>query len=292
MPSITVASLLQRGNNNLDLVRIFAALMVIWSHAYAINNNGKLIEPISWLTGKQTGGSIAVYVFFFISGMLVTNSLLTKKNIAEFILSRFCRIIPALAFLLLTTALIIGPLVTSLTISEYFSSTQWHQYITNNLLMNTQFSLPGVFQNNSYPISVNGSLWTIRYEVLCYIILPFLFILRLTKNKIISTALCLLVMFAPAIEPLKNVIPLYNFFYVVIIFSCFALGGIYAIHKDKIRASLLIPLILLIIYFVTEKYYPLLSKFFIPFFCCTTALWFSSLEPVKKLHKNPLKSCI
>jgi len=284
MPLKTVANLLQRGNNNLDLIRIGAALTVIWSHAYAINNIAKLTEPVSSFTGKETGGSIAVYIFFFISGMLVTNSLLTKKNIVDFILARIFRVIPALAFLLIITALIIGPFVTSLTISEYFSSPQWHRYITKNLLMDTQFSLPGVFEHNSYPGSVNGSLWTIRYEVICYLILPLLLLMRVTNNKIISTSLCLFVIFAPTIEIIKNHIPLYNFFYIVVVFSCFALGGIYAIHKHLIRVSLLIPMFFLLLHLITERHYPSISKLFLPFFFCTIALWFSSLNLVKNLH--------
>ena len=74
-----VKEFLKKDHNNLDIIRIICALLVIVGHTYRLNNTGAtdIIEKITKFT--YTGG-LAVTIFFFISGMLVTHSLL--KNTA------------------------------------------------------------------------------------------------------------------------------------------------------------------------------------------------------------------
>jgi len=104
-------------------------------------------------------------------------------------LARFFRIIPALLILLLVTSYIIGPLITSLPLSEYFSSPQVNAYlVTNlNLLTSASYSLPGVFLDNHYPNVVNGSLWTLSREIEMYLYLLGLSSIGLLKNRIIAS---------------------------------------------------------------------------------------------------------
>ncbi|WP_380179108.1 acyltransferase family protein [Kalamiella sp. sgz302252] len=284
MTAKTVSAILKRDSNNFDLMRMLAAILVIWSHAYAINNPEKLIEPVSAITGTETGGSIAVNIFFFISGLLVTNSLLTKSKTVDFLSARFFRIVPGLAVLTIVSASVIGPLVSSLSLSEYFTDPSWYKYITNNLLMSTQFNLPGVFEHNSYPGSVNGSLWTIKYEVISYSILFGFFLLKLTKNKIVSTILCLIVIVSPIAPYIQNYLPIYKNFYITILFSCFAFGALFAVHKENIRVSFFLPALFLILHLIFRGKFVFISNAFISLFFCTFALWFSTLKFIVKIN--------
>jgi len=114
-----------------------------------------------------------VPMFFALSGFLVAGSSarLSAKN---FVLNRAARIVPALAVDIFFAALLIGPLVTTLPLSAYFSNETFHSYFFN-ILGWMQYSLPGVFENNPSP-EVNGALWTVPFEISCYVILTGLMI--------------------------------------------------------------------------------------------------------------------
>ncbi len=67
-------------------------------------------------------------------------------------------------------ALIIGPLVTSAP-SGYLVDSRVTWYWLAALGDSHKALLPGVFSFNTYPNVVNGSLWTIRYELMVYLVL-------------------------------------------------------------------------------------------------------------------------
>ena len=73
-----LAEILPRGANNLDLFRIIAAAMVIFGHAYALVPVSGQSDPLAQWLGFDSSGSLAVKVFFLLSGLVVTNSLLDK----------------------------------------------------------------------------------------------------------------------------------------------------------------------------------------------------------------------
>lgn len=121
------------------------------------------------LTGQQlTCGMVGVGLFFVISGYLVEQSRERQPGLLPFLQARGLRILPALILVILASALILGPLWTTLPAQEYFSNGQTWGYLLNVKLFPLQDSLPGLFKENFIRESVNGSLWTLPYEVLCY----------------------------------------------------------------------------------------------------------------------------
>lgn len=83
-----LAQLLKRDNNNLDLVRLIAACLVIYGHANAIVRPE--VSGGDWVASMLVfdySGSLAVKVFFFLSGLVVANSLLEKNNLLYFFYS-------------------------------------------------------------------------------------------------------------------------------------------------------------------------------------------------------------
>ena len=143
--------------------------MVVFSHEYAIVP-GPGSEPLALLSGGfATFGTLGVDIFFVISGLLVTRSLVERSAIAFFVASRALRILPALAVVLVLSAWVIGPILTELPLGEYLATGRAWSYVVRNLtLADFQWGLPGVFARNPAGDAVNGSLWTLQPEVLMY----------------------------------------------------------------------------------------------------------------------------
>ncbi|WP_051286802.1 acyltransferase family protein [Paenibacillus taiwanensis] len=172
-------------NNNFDVIRFIAATMVLYSHAFPLGEGkgqqGEILYTLS--NGQWYTGSLAVAIFFIVSGFLITQSYEHSKSIITFVKSRFLRIFPGLLMALLLSTFVLGPLVTSLPLKEYFVHPQTYQYLKAFFLFPMEWFLPGVFETNVYKGAVNGSLWTIPFEVICYIIVAILGIVGMLRFK-------------------------------------------------------------------------------------------------------------
>ena len=169
-----LAELTADKNNNLNLIRILAAFAVLISHSFAIVTGDVDAEPLRALLGV-TPGTLAVDVFFVTSGLLLANSLSKKGNALEFIISRVARIYPALIVAVLLTVFVLGPIFTKLTLIDYLQNKATYTYFfkTTTLVRDIGYTLPGVFSDNPLYNQVNGSLWTLPFELKMYILLFF-----------------------------------------------------------------------------------------------------------------------
>ena len=156
-------------NNAFDLIRIFAAGAVLLSHSFPLTG---LEEPT--VGRNSTLGSFAVWVFFSLSGYLVAASLTHTATLSEFAKKRLLRVLPALVFFVLCGTLIIGPMLSTLDLTTYFTHPKTWSYLVVNPAFGLQSELPGVFEKNVFPSEFNGSMWTIKYELLMYAILASL----------------------------------------------------------------------------------------------------------------------
>ncbi len=190
--SIRVSDFLKKENNNLDLFRIIAALLVIVGHSYVLFPAVGETDQIRLFTGFTYSGALAVKLFFFISGLVVTNSILKSNSIKHFVISRVFRIFPALLLVLLFSVFVIGPWLSNLSAAQYFNNSATYNYLFDNLRLKTVYERPGVFNTNTYPNAVNGSLWTLPEEVGCYIFLLAVYAIGILKNKWVATVLFLL----------------------------------------------------------------------------------------------------
>jgi peptidoglycan/LPS O-acetylase OafA/YrhL len=156
--------------NNFNWMRLVAAWLVLLSHSYHLNGVGAQ-EPLLRLTGgKMTLGTLAVGVFFAISGYLITASGFARPSLPAFLAARVRRIFPALLLVVLLSALVLGPVMTTLAPAAYFTDPAVLGYIVRNVgLLHLQFNLPGVFGANPYGPAVNGSLWTLPIEFSLYL---------------------------------------------------------------------------------------------------------------------------
>ncbi len=240
LPRYRLADLLERDANNLDLVRLAAACLVIFGHAFVLVPEAA--HPFgTWdPTARYLGypgvysASVAVKLFFFISGLLVTHSLLERQSLKAFLLARFFRIWPAYLVMLLVTAFVIGPLHTNLEPGEYFGQPGSYRYFWQNALLLGNASLPGVFVDNPYPNQINGAIWSLTYEVAAYAGLFGLFVLRLTRRRFICSVLAILMIVDPLLPhslffPAMTANPQIRY-----LPASFALGAWLALCKDRI----------------------------------------------------------
>ena len=183
---------LLRNTNNFDFLRFLAASFVLIGHTPALLDSAPFAnDPFQFLFDIPIR-TVGVFIFFTISGFLVTKSWESKKSVTDFFIARVLRIFPALIIVIFISTFILGPILSSLSLTSYFSSLTTYQYLLNTSLYRMYYALPGVFDNNAYGNSVNGSLWTLSYEFTCYIVLFIVGILHVLKYKWLGLSLLIL----------------------------------------------------------------------------------------------------
>lgn len=160
--------------NNFDVLRIVFAWFVVISHSYFLNGSS-ISDPLGWATDNYLIFSyIGVKGFFVISGYLIFQSLIRSHSLMEYLTKRVLRIFPGLVvavFLSLVATYFIYP---KKDIPYFLAPAIYSYFLDNIMLFISHFDIPGVFVNMK-STAINGSLWTIRFEFLCYLMLLFAF---------------------------------------------------------------------------------------------------------------------
>ncbi len=171
-------------DNNFDALRLLAAVSVIFSHSFLIAEGTQEGEPLIWLTGRQSIlGLCGVFVFFAISGFLVTQSWEATQSAPRYLAKRCLRIFPGLIVALVVSAFVLAPMVTTLPLGAYLAHPEPYRYVAGNAALSVKIhELPGVmFVDNPVGLEINGSLWTLRYEFLMYLMVMALGLARLLR---------------------------------------------------------------------------------------------------------------
>jgi peptidoglycan/LPS O-acetylase OafA/YrhL len=158
----------------LDFMRIFAFLSVLVGHKLypqlaAIANDPSLHITFRYIAEALmplcVGGAAGVVVFFFISGYIITH-VLQQESASEFLIKRAFRIYPLYLFAVLSEALI-----------NYFTGAI--QFPPASILI-PRVLLIGDFTGTPY--SLAGVEWTLRVEVMFYLLMGGMKSLGLLKN--------------------------------------------------------------------------------------------------------------
>ena len=232
-----LSKLLERDNNNFDIFRLVAACMVIYGHAYAIAPQPGHSDALGRWLGFDYSGSLAVKVFFFLSGLVVANSLLSKRNVQHFCVARFFRIWPGLLAVLVLCAGVLGPWVSALPPQDYFADPQTYRYVLRNALMRVDYSLPGVFLTNPHAGAVNGSLWSIPHEVAAYLGLLALFMLGVLRSRWLAWAVFAVMLLDPLFGNTWLLTWRAPQTELDLLMPCFAAGALLALHKDDVQIT-------------------------------------------------------
>lgn len=212
--------------NNLDALRLGAALLVLVSHGWALLGLEEQDFVVCATRGGFSASWLGLGIFFSISGYLIDGSAASSRSWRDFTRRRLLRIWPGLAVVVLLLVFVAGPLLGTLPVAVYFTSIGTYLYLATLSLWGIRWRIPGMFEGN--PVQeVNGSLWTLPYEATFYVLSWVL--LRRTKGWKLPAMLFLLglvlrIFAYPVVEafPLR---PLFLSFHHLLNFGLFYLAG-------------------------------------------------------------------
>ena len=174
--------------NNLNAIRLLLALAVILSHSFPVSlgSGGESKgEPLfTWTHQQESLGFTAVNLFFCVSGMLISklagvevharlpyeagSSYLSWFHCSSGLFGsdklEFCPISPRVG-----------------------QGVSWLFLLLKDCLFLTDNSLcwKGMFSGNPLPNAANGSLWTIRIEFECYMLVAVIGLFCLFKHRVL-----------------------------------------------------------------------------------------------------------
>jgi peptidoglycan/LPS O-acetylase OafA/YrhL len=153
--------------NTSELRLLFAAVVFI-NHAIQLGG----FYEYRWLQNLLSS-ELAVYGFFILSGYLIFGSVDRSASLKQYYVRRVLRIFPAYF-----VSVVVFP---AIILTGWFNAgmpvngREVLSYLTANLMFLNFLhpKLDGVFQNNSF-MEVNGALWSIKVEVMFYLLAPIL----------------------------------------------------------------------------------------------------------------------
>ncbi len=177
-------------HHGFDVLRIVAALGVVLTHSFSTTGHDAE-KPLVHIGDRALGpGSLGVAVFFVISGFLVTESWQRRPGAGRFLVRRVARIWPGLVGMLVVVTFVLGPIATDLPVGDYLTDPHTWRFAWRNgtLVTGVTFELPAVFTGNPGQ-SVNSSLWTLPYEIWCYLGLVVLGLVGALRRRGVVVAL-------------------------------------------------------------------------------------------------------
>ena len=136
----------------------------------------------------------------------------------------------------------IGPLFTTLPLSDYLTDAEtWIYLVRASLLVTIAGQLPGVFEDNVYPDAVNGSLWTLPLEAGCYVMVAVLGLIGLLQRRAVLGAAAAVVLLAiTPLSPLSTSVAVTaggNLTSVLELVGAFLVGALLYSLRDRLRLS-------------------------------------------------------
>ncbi|HKE47910.1 MAG TPA: acyltransferase [Rhodanobacteraceae bacterium] len=188
----SLAACVDDGRDNILLLRLLAALLVVFGHSYFLSASPPEADPLHRLFPTMHAHIAGVAMFFAISGFLITLSWQRRPDLLRFLRARALRLWPALIVCVFAWAFVIGPLLSTLPASAYFAGDGFGDPLSyalgNASLFVERAFLPGVFAGNPIARQVNGSLWTIPVEATLYLAVAAAGTLRLFRFPWLASA--------------------------------------------------------------------------------------------------------
>lgn len=240
-------------DNSLGLVRLLMASAVILDHAFPLGGWGT--APFLKMTrDQQSLGSLAVLGFLAVSGYLVAKSAMNTDGL-QFIWRRFLRIFPGYWLVLIVGAFIVGPaiwLAEGNPLNSYFGfgpGTPWSYLWNNFTLVIGQYGIRDIFVETTpfgqagFGGPINGAIWTLIYEWLCYLMLAALLVAGvLTRAKLIVPAVAALLFVLRIVNEVSpgsagTVFPFFGDVWRLNFGFIFFVGATIAVYSDRIPFS-------------------------------------------------------
>ena len=233
----TILGQMEKGDGftgGFDYLRIGLALAVLVWHSGILSTGSAALYRAAWGGPFRFLLAIILPMFFALSGFLVAGSL-ERTRMHQFVVLRALRLVPALAVEVALSALVLGPFFSTLPPWRYLTSPELGAYF-GNIVGFVHFTLPGVFEHNPAPGVVNSQLWTIPFELECYVAL--LFVSAVLRDRRAFAALVILLSFVATalaflVDPVSPFEPIPGRALVV----SFLAGVCLHLYRDKIPCS-------------------------------------------------------
>lgn len=256
----TFAQAFDPKNNAFGFLRLTLAVLVIFSHSFPLGGFG--IDALGAFThGKHTIGLVSVAMFFVLSGFLICRSASGSVSVTRFLWHRFLRIFPAYWICLVVCACVFAPLVAFVehgTLLRVFSAPQDspQSYMLGNAglfhlhggsllgIVNIHpQTIAGLLRHNPFPYAINGSLWTLPFEVGCYVCVAALAVLGVVRRArgvvlILFVALWSLYAFSYLnSESFHRWLPVPGIDWLIMLSLFFCAGCVCFLYREKIPCS-------------------------------------------------------
>lgn len=253
-------------DNNMNVVRYYLSICVVISHVVVLTG--------VWFPSLQTINMV-VGCFFALSGFLMFPSFQRHPAMKGYLSRRARKILPSYVFIVLLAAVSLVA-VSELSVSEYFGNCGFYKYLGANLSFLNFLcpDLPGVFKGGEFVTdAVNGSLWTMKGELACYLSVPVVYWLagKVGRRRagvlmlgIVAGCICarlLLLNLGPEGERSLNAIIAKQF---GTVFVFFYVGALINVYLDK---------------FLKYKWYILAVDVTVILFCDEIPIYYTVLQP-------------
>ena len=286
----TLAEAFDPRKNAIAFLRMVLASMVIFSHSFALGGFGS--DPLAKITyNKEHFGFLGVSMFFVLSGFLITRSAAQGNSPLRFLWHRFLRILPGYWVALAFCAFIMAPIYARLEFGTFLRvfKAPWDRptsyFLGNMFMFHCNFSsVKGVLAlypssiahllgRNPFPWEVNGSLWSLPYECLCYLGVAAVTLARPLNNRRSLAVLGLAVLYGlyalNCLNPrlFEQSFPCPGFVVLVIMAMYFLIGSVCFLYREKIPASPVLFVFCLVVCAVSIVYgiLPLTAPIVIPY---------------------------
>ena len=281
-------------DNSLNIIRLFLALIVVYAHSAELGGYKMNLEFL----GKGIG-SWAVYIFFGISGYLITASAFSN-SVSVYLIKRIARIFPAYLAIQFVTAFIFAPLVTLLngnSLSKLWetSVTPIGYFLGNSLLAIKSYSIGNTLSDNPFSSAWNGSTWTLWNEFICYILIIAIVSLIVKYKKLYApTMIMLWVILSYLSSNLSEVVKisnnnLVNVTLFVPLFAVFVSGSLLFTLKKYLRFDIFGGIIsLFIAYLIIDNFPNFGYQYAAPFILFTIFVIANKIPSPKWIKRNDL----
>lgn len=156
--------------NNFDLLRLLFASIVVLRHCYDLSLN----PAYSWIPHLMNS-RLAVEGFFAMSGCLIVGSYEKAPSMRRYFENRARRLLPGYWAALLLT-LVLAFTLSTIPAADLLRAPGVYRYMLASLAFCNFLhpSVPGLFAENPVMSAANGALWTIKVEVLFYLLVPLI----------------------------------------------------------------------------------------------------------------------
>lgn len=174
--------------NALNAFRLALATEVILFHSFPLTGHAVSSKAV-----LQLLFSVGVDGFFALSGFLITASWLRKPQVRDYLIARALRILPGFYVCLVVTAVVIAPISIAIqggSAMKLLLSTAPIEYVVKNCaLVVLQLDVGGTPRGIPVEGIWNGSLWSLIWEVLCYLVVAGIGVAGLATRRWISPAI-------------------------------------------------------------------------------------------------------